>query len=117
TRLFVAEALVLSAAGSLIGVAGAIGYASLLVTGLRTVWVDAVGTEDLTLHVSGLSLLAGGAGGVAAAVACIWLTLGTMGRVSERSLLAGQLPGPGTTGGGAGRTPLAGIAVACCPAI
>ena len=38
-------------------------------------WVDAVGTEALTLHVSIFSLLAGAVGGIAAAVACIWWTL------------------------------------------
>src|SRR6185503_6702312 len=90
-RLFAAEALVLSVAGSILGVAGALAYGQLMMTGLRTWWVDAVGTTALTLHVSLLSLAAGAAGGVIAAVACIWWTLRTLARVSERSLLAGQL--------------------------
>ena len=51
-RLFAAEALVLSVAGSLLGVAGALAYGQLMMTGLRTWWVDAVGTTALTLHVS-----------------------------------------------------------------
>ena len=42
-----------SIAGSALGVAGALGYASLLMYGLRTWWVDAVGTTALTLHVTG----------------------------------------------------------------
>jgi hypothetical protein len=90
-RLFAAEALVLSVAGSILGVAGALAYGQLMMTGLRTWWVDAVGTTALTLHVSLLSLAAGAASGVIAAVVCIWWTLRTLGRVSERSLLAGQL--------------------------
>jgi len=90
-RLFAAEALVLSVAGSLLGVAGALAYGQLMMTGLRTWWVDAVGTTALTLHVSPLSLAAGAAGGVIGAVACIWWTLRTLGRLSERSLLAGEL--------------------------
>ncbi len=90
-RLFAAEALVLSVAGSLLGVAGALAYGQLMMTGLRTWWVDAVGTTALTLHVSPLSLAAGAAGGVIAALVCIWWTLRTLARVSERSLLAGQL--------------------------
>jgi hypothetical protein len=90
-RLFAAEALVLSVAGSLLGVAGALAYGQLMMTGLRTWWVDAVGTTALTLHVSPLSLAAGAAGGVIAAVAGIWWTLRTLGRLSERSLLAGEL--------------------------
>ena len=90
-RLFAAEALVLSVAGSILGVAGALAYGQLMMTGLRTWWVDAVGTTALTLHASPLSLAAGAAGGVIAALVCIWWTLRTLGRVSERSLLAGQL--------------------------
>ena len=90
-RLFAAEALVLSTVGSALGVAGALAYGGLMMTGLRTVWVDAVGTEALSLHVSAASLLLGAGGGVVAAVACIWWTLRMLARVSERSLLAGQL--------------------------
>jgi putative ABC transport system permease protein len=98
-RLFVGEALILSVAGSAIGLAGAIGYGYLMMAGLRTWWVDAVGTTALTLHVSATSLVAGAAGGTIAALACIWWTLRTLARVSERSLLAGQLGGDaaGTT--------------------
>ena len=90
-RLFIAEALVLSLAGSAIGVLGALGYGSLMMAGLRTWWVDAVGTTALTLHVSATSLLAGAVGGTVAALACIWWTLRTLSRVTERSLLAGQI--------------------------
>jgi ABC-type lipoprotein release transport system permease subunit len=90
-RLFLAEALVLSLAGSIIGVAGGMAYAWLLMAGLRTWWVDAVGTTALTLHVSPASLAAGALGGVAAAMACIVITLRRLGDISERSLLTGQL--------------------------
>jgi putative ABC transport system permease protein len=90
-RLFATEALVLSLAGSAIGLAGAIGYGQLMMTGLRTWWVDAVGTTSLTLHVSARSLLAGAGGGIVAALICVWWTLRMLSRVSERSLLAGEL--------------------------
>ena len=66
-------------------------YASLIMFGLRTWWVDAVGTTALTLHVTPASLIAGAVGGVVAAVVCIWWTLRALGRVSERSLLAGDI--------------------------
>jgi hypothetical protein len=62
-----------------------------MMAGLRTFWVDAVGTTALTLHVSQLSLMAGAVGGVSAALICIWMTLRSLARVTERSLLAGQL--------------------------
>ena len=39
--------------------------AQLMMTGLRTWWVDAVGTTALTLHVSPISLAAGALGGIA----------------------------------------------------
>ena len=90
-RLFLCEGLLLSIVGSGAGVVGALGYAFLIMTALGTWWVDAVGTTALTLHVSWTSLAAGAAGGVVAAVACIWWTLRSLARISERSLLAGQI--------------------------
>ena len=56
-RLFVGEAWRSRSLGSLIGVAGAIVYGALMMAGLRTWWVDAVGTTSLRLHVSPVSLL------------------------------------------------------------
>jgi putative ABC transport system permease protein len=90
-RLFAAEALVLSAIGSAIGLFGAVGYGHLMMTGLRTWWVDAVGTTALTFHMSISSLMIGAVSGVIAALVCIWWTLRTLARVSERTLLSGQL--------------------------
>ena len=90
-QLFLAEGALLSTVGSLLGLVGAIGYAALLMHGLRTWWVDAVGTTSLTLHVSWLWLFLGAVGGVAAAVICIFLTLRKLGRSSTRSLLAGSI--------------------------
>ena len=58
-RLFVGEALVLAGIGGVVGMAGAIAYSALIMLGLRTWWVDAVGTTALTLHVDPLSLIAG----------------------------------------------------------
>ncbi len=90
-RLFLAEGLLLAVVGSLLGLLGAIGYASLLMYGLRTWWVDAVGTTALRLHVSWVWLVVGALGGVLAAVVCIYFTLRRLGRASARSLLAGSI--------------------------
>ncbi|HET6852586.1 MAG TPA: ABC transporter permease [Pyrinomonadaceae bacterium] len=90
-RLFLAEGILLAALGSLLGLAGAIGYAALLMHGLRTWWVGAVGTTSLTLHISWKWMLLGAAGGVIAAVICIYFTLRRLGRSSTRSLLAGSI--------------------------
>jgi ABC-type antimicrobial peptide transport system permease subunit len=90
-RLFVTEGVLLAIVGSALGILGAVAYAAGLIKALTTWWVDAVGTTELALHVSMLLLLAGGAVGVLAAVVCIWWTLRGLRRVSERSLLAGDL--------------------------
>jgi len=90
-RLFTAEGLLLALLGSLIGMGAAVGYAWLLMRALTTWWVDSVGTTALTLHLSSLSLATGAAVGVVAAVICIWWTLRALGRVSERTLLAGEV--------------------------
>ncbi len=99
-RLFAAEALIVSSVGSVLGLFGAVAYGYLMMAGLRTWWVDAVGTTALTLHVSLLSLAAGGVGGVLAAIASIWWTLRSLRNVSERSLLAGRVTEDGVSRGG-----------------
>ncbi len=90
-RLFWWEALVLSVAGCLVGAAGAVAYGELVMYGLRTWWVDAVGTTRLTLHVSFAALAGGAAGGVLAAFGTIAWTLRSIEPASPRSLLSGAL--------------------------
>ena len=94
-RLFWAEAGALSLAGGLVGAAGAVGYAELIMWGLRTWWVDAVGTTLLVLHVSPLALVAGIAGGMAAAVVSIAWSLRMVARATPRALIHGVLPSTG----------------------
>ncbi len=91
-RLFLAEGVLLAILGSLLGVLGAIGYAKLLMYGLRTWWIDAVGTTALTLHVSWQSMLIGAVGGILASVVCVILTLRKVGTSSTRGLLLGESP-------------------------
>ena len=90
-RVFLQEGAVLALAGGVLGLAGALGYAWAIVTGLRTWWVDAVGTTALSVHVSATSLASGALGGLVTALLCIWWTLRGLSRVTERSLLAGDL--------------------------
>ena len=86
-RLFLAEAVLLSGVGAILGMAGAVAYAWLMMLGLRTVWVGAVGTRALALAVGPQELAVGALGGIAAALLAVWLTLrGLRGR-SVRSLL------------------------------
>jgi ABC-type lipoprotein release transport system permease subunit len=90
-RLFLVEGVSLAVVGSVVGVLGAIAYAAVLMAGLRSWWVNAVGTTALELHVTATSLVAGAVGGVLAAAVCIWWTLRSLARVTERTLLAGRL--------------------------
>jgi putative ABC transport system permease protein len=100
-RLLLAEALVLAAAGSALGVIGAIAYGQLIVYGLRTWWSGAVGTTLLELHVSVLSLAIGAGAGILAAALCVVLSLRAVARLSPRALLTAQaidLPAAGARG-------------------
>jgi putative ABC transport system permease protein len=92
-NLFLTEGGILAGTGSMIGLGGAILYGWLMMLGLKTWWVGAVGTQLLALHVSWVSLLAGGLGGILAAVLCIALVLRGIASASPRSLLAGVLDG------------------------
>ena len=106
-RMLAAEAVVLSAAGAAIGVAGAILWAALAIKGLTTWWIGAVGTTRLVVHVSMLSLVAGAAGGLLAAIACTWWTLRGFGPTTDRSVLAGDGPTSGeATGAARAGTPM-----------
>ncbi len=88
--LFLREGLLVAILGAGAGVVLAIGWAALMMYGLRTWWVGAVGTTALELHVDVVTLVAGAAGGVLAAVVCIWLTVRAVGRFSPRELLSGS---------------------------
>ena len=70
---FVREGFVLAAIGAIIGAAAAVGYGALIMYGLRTWWVGAVGTTRLELHVAPASLAAGVIGAFAAGLLALWL--------------------------------------------
>jgi ABC-type antimicrobial peptide transport system permease subunit len=100
-NLFLIEGAVLSTVGGVLGVVGAVGYGGLMMIGLRTWWVDAVGTTALSLHVSSASLLFGFLGGIATAVICVALTLRQLGHQSSRSLVVGSTNWAGSKDSGA----------------
>ncbi len=87
--IFLKEGAVLSLLGSIVGMAGGAGYAALIMHGLRTWWVAAVGTSNLSLHVSPTALLLGAAGGIIAASLSIAWTLRGLQSATPRSLLGG----------------------------
>ena len=89
-RMLLAEAVLLAAAGAAIGAAGAVAYAHLIVYGLKTWWIGAVGTDLLEVHVTARSLAIGAAGGVLAAIVCVVASLRAVARVAPRALLTAQ---------------------------
>jgi ABC-type antimicrobial peptide transport system permease subunit len=88
--LFLREGVVLAAAGSLLGIIGALLFAWLMMLGLRTWWVGAVGTTLLKLHLTPRSLAIGASAGVVIALAVIAWTLRSLTKIAPRSLLLGS---------------------------
>ena len=86
---FMREAGILAGIGGAIGLVGAIGYAWLMMTGLRTWWVAAVGTQFLSLHLNWLSLLLGYLISIVVVLASIGWTIRRLGKISIRLLVAG----------------------------
>jgi ABC-type lipoprotein release transport system permease subunit len=90
-RVFLIEGAMVSALGAVAGVVLALAWAGLMMYGLRTWWVGAVGTTLLTLHVDAVSLLVGAAGGALAGLASLALTIRGLSRRSPRALVAGDI--------------------------
>ncbi len=76
--------------GAVIGIVAAVGYAGLLIYGLRTLWVGAVGTTELRLSAQPGSLLIGFVMTLFAAGGSAWWGLRGLRKLSPRELLAGQ---------------------------
>ena len=88
-RRFLLQGLVLAAAGGLLGLGGAASYAWLLLAGLRTWWLAAVGTPFLVLHLNPWSLALGWGVSLLVVLFALGRTLGQCGRIPLRTLLAG----------------------------
>ena len=83
--------LIGAAIGSILGLLGAIGYGWVMVLGLRTWWIGAVGTRHLTLHISWPGLMIGIVAGTLFSVLAMLWTLRALRRNSPRMLLSGAL--------------------------
>ena len=100
-RLLLLEACAVAVAGGALGVPGAVAYGALMIAGLRTWWLPAVGTPFLHLALTGGSLAAGCAGGVIVALASVWRTTRSLRRHAPVMLLAGKFAGEETPAAGA----------------
>jgi putative ABC transport system permease protein len=89
--VFLREGAILSAVGSVAGLLGAMIYGWMMVLGLSTWWVGAVGTQRLQFHIVWFDLLIGAAVGIVASLGTIAWTLRVLHGNSPRALLAGVL--------------------------
>ena len=92
------EGTVLAAVGGLLGLIGGVGYAGLMMAGLRSLWLPAVGSSELYLHVEPISLVMGWIIAVAVVLVSITLTARRLRRVPPPLLLAGSLARPWSPG-------------------
>jgi ABC-type antimicrobial peptide transport system permease subunit len=90
-RSLLAEGSLLAALGGLLGTLGGVAYAWLMMAGLRSLWLPAVGSSQLFLHVTPSSLLLGWVIAVVVVLFSIALTLRRLKKVAPPRLLAGSL--------------------------
>jgi len=85
------EAGLIAAVGASLGLLVGVAYAALMMAGLRTVWLPAVGSSRLFLHVEPTSLVLGWTISVLVILFSIWLRVGRLKRIPPPRLLAGSL--------------------------
>ena len=87
---FIKEGCLLAGIGGVIGLGGAVIYAWLMMVGLRSWWLTAVGTPFLALHINPLSLGLGYFIGIVVVLFSIGWTVQKFGNSPIRALLAGD---------------------------
>jgi len=88
-RIALLEGMVLAVIGGVIGLAGAVAYTALMVHGLNTWWIGAVGTSALHLHVMPATLCYGLISGIVVAYCAVLWGVWRVGRTPAARLLAG----------------------------
>jgi ABC-type antimicrobial peptide transport system permease subunit len=88
-RYMLLEGLGLACVGAALGVPAAVGYAGLMIYGLKTWWNRAIGTEFLFLSVRTPSLVNGVVGGIVVALAAVAWSVWQTRRITTRDLLLG----------------------------
>ena len=86
---FLSEAGILAGVGTLLGCVFAIGYAQLMLFGLKNWWLPAIGTPFVALHVRAASLLIGVLITLGVVLFSIQSTIFRLGKSPPASLLAG----------------------------
>ena len=89
-RRFLYEGATVAGIGSLLGCLLAVSYAELMIFGLQTWWLPAIGTPFMELHVNSISLLSGVLIALAVVMISIRITVQQLGETSTTALLAGE---------------------------
>ena len=89
-RRFLYEGATVAGIGSLLGCLLAVGYAELMIFGLQTWWLPAIGTPFMELHVNPISLLSGLLISLAVVIVSIRITVQQLGETSTTALLASE---------------------------
>lgn len=90
-RILALEGLAIAVGGSLLGLAGGLGYAALMLVGLQTWWLAAIVTPFLRMHAAPASLAIGFLAGLVVAYGAIRWAVWRSGRAAPRTLLAGRI--------------------------
>ena len=101
-RFFLGEGLLVALAGAVLGSMLAVGFAKLMVYGLTTWWIGAIGTHDLLLEIRWLRLLIAAIISLGLAAGVIRMAVAGLRRSSVRQLLSGmtsERPGLRRSGG------------------
>lgn len=98
-RLFAAEGGVVSVAGAIVGAIGGIGFAKLMIYGLTTWWVGAVGTKFLELDIQPIKLVIAIVASSVLSLFVIWTAMRSFRAVDIRQQLAGNTESTESTAG------------------
>jgi putative ABC transport system permease protein len=98
SRVFLTEGVLLAAAGAVVGVPAALAFCWLVLAGLRTWWIGAVGTDQLELSVEWGPLAIGAMAGLGAAVLTTYVSVRALRHATARGLMAGGVRPVGMRG-------------------
>ena len=90
-RLWMGEVLLIGIAGTVLGTALGVAYASLMIWGLTTFWIDAISRPFLKLHLEPVSLIMGATSGLAISVVTIAWSVWRSRKIPARRLLNGDM--------------------------
>ncbi|HVJ69102.1 MAG TPA: ABC transporter permease, partial [Caulifigura sp.] len=88
-RHALSEALLVVHIGALLGLPLAVGYAAVMIYGLKTWWNAAVGTQFLFLSVEPVRLIIGGVAAIVIAALSVLLAIRSLRKISPRAMLGG----------------------------